>query len=86
MTTTINFGVARVLLRAARRYNSIALEADSHHLMTDVWTSVGVVVAVLAVGISGWMWLDPLIAIAVALNIMREGWHLIHESAQGLCR
>lgn len=84
VATTINFGVARVLLRAARRYNSIALEADSHHLMTDVWTSVGVVVAVLAVGISGWMWLDPLIAIAVAVNIVFTGVSLLRRSAFGL--
>ncbi len=84
VATAINFGVARVLLRAARRYNSIALEADSHHLMTDVWTSVGVVVAVLAVGISGWMWLDPVIAIAVAVNIVFTGVSLLRRSAFGL--
>jgi cation diffusion facilitator family transporter len=82
--SAINFGVARVLLRAARRYQSIALEADAHHLMTDVWTSVGVVVAVAAVAFTGWNSLDPLIALAVAANIVFTGFSLIKRSAQGL--
>ncbi|MFO1398948.1 MAG: cation diffusion facilitator family transporter [Burkholderiales bacterium] len=84
VATAINFGVARVLLRAAKRNNSIALEADSHHLMTDVWTSVGVVVAVIAVGVTGWPWLDPLIAMAVAVNIVFTGVSLLRRSAFGL--
>jgi len=84
VATAINFGVARVLLGAAKRNNSIALEADSHHLMTDVWTSVGVVVAVFAVGMTGWSWLDPLIAIAVAINIVFTGISLLRRSAFGL--
>jgi cation diffusion facilitator family transporter len=84
VATGINFLVARRLLVAARRHNSIALEADSHHLMTDVWTSVGVVVAVFAVGITGWIWLDPLIAIAVAINIVFTGVSLLRRSAFGL--
>ncbi|MFO1414147.1 MAG: cation diffusion facilitator family transporter [Burkholderiales bacterium] len=84
VATAINFGVARVLLRAAQRNNSIALEADSHHLMTDVWTSVGVVVAVFAVGVTGWSWLDPVIAIAVAVNIVFTGISLLRRSAFGL--
>lgn len=84
VATAINFGVARVLLGAAQRNNSIALEADSHHLMTDVWTSVGVVVAVFAVGATGWSWLDPLIAIAVAINIVFTGVSLLRRSAFGL--
>src|SRR5690349_3075297 len=66
--TAINFAVARVLLGAARRHHSIALEADAHHLMTDVWTSIGVVVAVAGVAMTGWHWLDPTIALAVAAN------------------
>jgi cation diffusion facilitator family transporter len=82
--TAINFGVARVLLGAARRHQSIALEADAHHLMTDVWTSVGVVVAVFAVGATGWNWLDPLIALAVAANIVWTGITLLRRSAFGL--
>ncbi|HTN48121.1 MAG TPA: cation diffusion facilitator family transporter [Burkholderiaceae bacterium] len=82
--SAINFGVARVLLGAARRYRSIALEADAHHLMTDVWTSVGVVVAVGAVAWSGWNWLDPVIALAVAANIVLTGFWLVRRSALGL--
>ena len=84
VATAINFVVARLLLRAARRHNSIALEADAHHLMTDVWTSVGVVVAVLAVGVTGWSWLDPVIALAVAVNIVFTGLSLLRRSAFGL--
>ncbi len=82
--SAINFGVARVLLAASRRYGSIALEADAHHLMTDVWTSVGVVIAVAAVALSGWALLDPLIAIAVAVNIVLTGYALMRRSALGL--
>jgi cation diffusion facilitator family transporter len=84
VATTINFVVGRLLLRAARRHNSIALEADAHHLMTDVWTSVGVVVAVVAVGLTGWSWLDPVIALAVAVNIVFTGISLLRRSAFGL--
>ena len=62
----------------------IALEADARHLVTDVWTSVGVVVGIAAVAISGWLWLDAIVAIGVALNILREGFHLMWRSSQGL--
>jgi len=82
--TAINFVVARVLMRAALRYQSIALEADAHHLMTDVWTSVGVVVAVGAVALTQWNWLDPVIALAVAANIVFTGFSLVRRSALGL--
>ncbi len=82
--SAINFGVARVLLRAGRQYNSITLEADGHHLMTDVWTSVGVVVGIVAVTLSGWLILDPLIALAVAVNIVWSGVQLMRRSALGL--
>ena len=82
--TGINFIVARVLGRAGERFNSIALSADSRHLMTDVWTSVGVIVAVALVAVTGWLPLDPIIAIAVGLNITREAWHLLRESVDGL--
>jgi cation diffusion facilitator family transporter len=82
--SAINFGVARVLLAASRRHGSIALEADAHHLMTDVWTSVGVVIAVAAVALTGWERLDPIIAIAVALNIVFTGYSLMRRSALGL--
>ncbi|MBP8267358.1 MAG: cation transporter, partial [Zoogloea sp.] len=82
--TGINFIVARVLGRAGERFNSIALSADSRHLMTDVWTSVGVIVAVALVAVTGWLPLDPIIAVAVGLNITREAWHLLRESVDGL--
>jgi cation diffusion facilitator family transporter len=80
----INFAVARVLFRVGREYRSLALEADARHLMTDVWTTAGVVVGVGLAGLFGWSWLDPLVAAAVALNIIREGWMLIHRSVDGL--
>ena len=80
----INFAVARILLGAARRHRSIALEADAQHLMTDVWTSAGVVVAVALVAVTGWNWLDPVIALAVAANIVFTGFVLVRRSALGL--
>ncbi len=82
--SAINFGVARVLLRAGRQHNSITLEADGHHLMTDVWTSAGVVAGIIAVALSGWLILDPLIALAVAANIVWSGVQLMRRSALGL--
>lgn len=80
----INFLVARVLFQVARANRSLALEADARHLMTDVWTTAGVVTGVALASLSGWIWLDPLIAAAVALNILREGWMLMHRSVDGL--
>ncbi len=82
--SVINGTVAWVLMRAGRRHRSIVLTADAKHLMTDVWTSVGVIVAVFAVGATGWLRLDPIIAIAVALNIVFAGLRLIGSSAMGL--
>lgn len=82
--SAINFAVARVLLGAARRYRSIALEADARHLMTDVWTSIGVAAAVGLVALTGWAILDPLIALAVAANIVVTGFSLVRRSATGL--
>ena len=82
--STINFFVARVLLRAGKRYKSITLEADAKHLMTDVWTSIGVITAVAAVAITGWLPLDPLIALVVAANILWTAFGLLRRSAQGL--
>ena len=84
VATSINLAVARVLLRVGARHHSIALEADGRHLMTDVWTSVGVVVGVGAVALTGQRWLDPVVALAVALNIVRAGFSLVRRSAQGL--
>lgn len=80
----VNFAVARVLLAAGRRHRSIALEADAHHLMTDVWTSAGVLAAVVAVAITHREILDPIIAIAVALQILWTGVKLVRRSAVGL--
>jgi cation diffusion facilitator family transporter len=80
----INLLVARLLIRTGRRRNSIALEADGRHLMTDVWTSAGVIVALVGVLITGWQWLDPVIAIGVALNILWTGYRLLRRSALGL--
>jgi cation diffusion facilitator family transporter len=84
VATAVNFGVALALGRAGRRFRSPALEADSRHLMTDVVTSVGVVAGVAAVAATGWYVLDPLIAIAVGLNILREGFRLLRGSIDGL--
>jgi len=80
----INFIVARILLREGRNRQSITLEADAQHLMTDVWTSVGVIGGVAIAGFTGWTILDPLLAIAVALNILWTSLHLIRRSVQGL--
>ena len=82
--TAINFTVARVLGRAGERFSSIALRADSRHLMTDVWTSCGVIAGVALVAWTGWLRIDPLIAIAVGLHISWEGWGLLRESVDGL--
>jgi len=84
LASLINLGVALVLRRAGQRFGSITLEADSQHLMTDVWTSVGVVAGIGAVALTGWERLDPLIAIAVALNIVWSGVQLVRRSALGL--
>ncbi len=84
ISSVFNGLLAWVMFDAARKHRSIALEADGRHLMTDVWTSAGVIVGVGLVGVTGWLWLDPLVAIAVALNILREGFHLVWRSSQGL--
>lgn len=80
----INFFVARILLRAGKKYRSITLEADARHLMTDVWTSAGVIAAIVAIALTGWQVLDPIIALAVAANIVWSGFHLIKRSTGGL--
>src|SRR5438067_3362267 len=84
VATVINFATARVLLHAARRHRSIALEAVAKHLITDFWTSVGVVAGVGAVALTGWSWLDPTIALLVGLNIVWTGIALVRRSAHGL--
>jgi cation diffusion facilitator family transporter len=80
----VNLGVATALIRSGRRHRSITLEADGRHLMTDVATSAGVVIGIIAVAISGWQLLDPIVAIAVALNIVYTGVRLIRRSGAGL--
>jgi cation diffusion facilitator family transporter len=82
--SAINFIVARVLLREGKARQSITLEADAHHLMTDVWTSVGVIGGVSIAGLTGWSLLDPLVAIVVALNIIWTGVRLVSRSVSGL--
>jgi len=83
-SSVLNGLLAWVMFGAARQHRSIALEADAKHLTTDVWTSAGVVVGIVLVHWTGWLWLDPLVAMAVAANIMKEGVHLIWRSSQGL--
>jgi cation diffusion facilitator family transporter len=84
VSSAMNGALAVAMLKKAREHRSMALEGDARHLFTDVWTSVGVVLAVMAVAYTGWLWLDPAIAIVVALNIIREGVRLISASADGL--
>ena len=84
ISSALNGALAWAMLRKAREHRSMALEADARHLVTDVWTSAGVVVALVAVKFTGWLWLDPVIAIALALNIAREGVLLVWASADGL--
>ena len=84
LASAINFGVARVLMNAGKEHRSITLEADAHHLMTDVWTSAGVVLGVSVVALTGWVRLDPIIALIVAANILRIGWQLLRRSVRGL--
>ena len=83
-STAINFATARVLFKAGKRLHSIALDADARHLMTDVWTTLGVIAGLVLVHLSGALWLDPLIAIAVALHILTEGWRLMRDAVGGL--
>ncbi len=83
-SSALNGLLAWLMFRAARQHRSMALEADARHLVTDVWTSAGVVLGIALVSVSGWLWLDAVVAIGVALNILKEGWHLIWRSSQGL--
>jgi cation diffusion facilitator family transporter len=84
VAATINGGVALVLLRAGRRLRSITLRADAQHLLTDVWTSAGVVLGVALVQLTGWLVLDPLVGLLVAANILWTGFRLLRDTAQGL--
>jgi cation diffusion facilitator family transporter len=80
----INLAVAVVILGAGKRHRSITLEADGKHLLTDVWTSAGVVVGVGAVALTGWQPLDPIVALAVAANIVFTAWRILQQSVSGL--
>jgi cation diffusion facilitator family transporter len=84
VASVVNLITSRILMGVGRKYKSIALEADAHHLLTDVWTSAGVIVGVGLVWATGWLWLDPVIALLVALNIIWTGWQLLQRSAAGL--
>jgi len=84
VASTINFIVARILMNQGRKRTSITLEADAQHLMTDVWTSAGVIIGVAIAGFTGWTILDPVVAIAVAINIVWTGFHLVRRSVAGL--
>ena len=84
VSSALNGGLAWAMLKKAREHRSMALEADARHLFTDVWTSIGVVAGLIGVMATGWLWLDPVIAVLVALNILREGALLVMESAAGL--
>ena len=84
LSSALNGMLAWVMLRASRMHRSITLEADARHLLTDVWTSAGVVLGLVLVGVTGWLWLDPVLAIAVALNIVWEGLKLVRRSVHGL--
>ena len=84
VSTGMNGLLAWVMLRAARVHRSVALAGDARHLITDVWTSAGVVVGLVAANTTGWLWLDPLVAVGVALNILKEGGALVWQASQGL--
>lgn len=84
VSSALNGGLAWLMMRSARAHRSLALEADARHLYTDVWTSAGVVIGLLGAMATGWMWLDSVVALAVALNILKEGGELVWRSSQGL--
>ena len=84
LSSALNGGLAFAMLRKARELRSMALEADARHLVTDVWTSAGVVVGLIGVMLTGWLWLDAGVALLVALNVLREGAHLVWRATSGL--
>jgi len=84
VASAINLVVAQILLRVGRRYHSIILEADGQHLMSDVWTSVAVLVGLGLVWFTGWVWLDPIVAMLMAANILWTGFDLMRRSFEGL--
>jgi cation diffusion facilitator family transporter len=84
LASGVNWAVAQVLFKVAASHRSVALEADARHLMTDVWTTAGVVTGVALASLSGWAWLDAVVACAVALHILKEGYELMHRAIHGL--
>jgi cation diffusion facilitator family transporter len=80
----VNLVVALLILRAGKKHNSITLESNAHHLLTDVWTSAGVVVGIGLIALTKWNWLDPVVALIVAANIVRTGVHIVRRSIAGL--
>ena len=84
LSTAINGWVAWILFRASQRLRSITLRADAQHLLTDVWTTVGVIIGILLVRLTNWYILDPIIAILVALHIIWIGFRLLRETGYGL--
>ncbi|MBZ9611522.1 cation diffusion facilitator family transporter [Rheinheimera maricola] len=84
LASAINFGIAILLLRGGKQHSSPALEGDGKHLMTDVWTTAGVIVGVALAAYSGYSWLDPIVAVAVALHIIHEGGNILLKAVNGL--
>ncbi|STC76683.1 cation-efflux pump [Corynebacterium minutissimum] len=84
VASLLNLGVGLLLVRAGKQHRSATLQADGKHLLTDVWTSVGVIVGIGAVALTDWLWLDPIIAFAVGLNILWTGYKLLKESLSSL--
>lgn len=84
LASAVNLGIALLLLRGAKQHDSPALEGDGKHLITDVWTTAGVVLGVTLAFYSGYSWLDPLVAIAVALHILHEGGGILYRAVNGL--
>lgn len=80
----VNLSVAIILIKAGKKYKSITLEADAHHLLSDVWTSVGVIGGIALTAVTGWIILDPIVAIVVAIQILFSGITLIRRSVSGL--
>ena len=84
VSSALNGGLAWLMFKSGRAHRSMALEGDARHLITDVWTSAGVVVGIGLVAATDWLWLDPVVALLVAANIVREGVHLVWRSTEGL--
>lgn len=84
LASVLNLAVGLALLKAGKKYRSATLQADGHHLLTDVWTSVGVLVGIALVALTDWLWLDPMVAFAVGINILWTGYKLLKESLSSL--